>query len=729
MNKLVTALLLGVTIFGAKPVEAQHSVARQWNEALLDAIRIDTPRPTVHSRNLFHSSVAMYDAWSAYDGTALPYMLGHSQYGIDCAYSYPDLSGSSAADVDETVSYAAYRVLSHRFENSPGSATSLANFDALMGTMGYDVNFTSDDYESDGPAALGNYIAQCVIDHGHLDYSNEGGNYTYSDDYYKPYNTPMDPNLSGTQGGVLDINRWQPLTPVTNNTQRFLHPNWGDVYGFALTSDDLTIRSRDGYDYHMYYDPGMPPLMNPNIGGMDDDFKWAFALVAVWSSHLDPNNGVMWDISPGGKGNSPPLPTTIEGLRAHYNLIDGGQAGEGRDVNPATGLPYDEQLVPLGDFARVLSEFWADGPASETPPGHWYTLLNYVNDHPDLEKRFRGEGEILDDLAWDVKGYLALGGAMHDAAIATWAAKGYYDYIRPVSAIRAMGEYGQSSDPGLPSYHPFGLPLIDDHIAIVESGDPLAGVGDENVGKIKLYAWKGHGYIPDPETDVAGVDWILSEDWWPYQKHSFVTPPFAGYTSGHSAFSRAGAEVLTMLTGDEYFPGGMGEFHAAQNSFLGFEDGPSVDVTLQWATYRDASDEASLSRLWGGIHPPVDDVPGRLIGKQAGTNAFLRAEQYFMGASPVAVDPQPIAGTSGVSAYPNPVRSGQPLTVDVRVQSSDVIVSVYNIVGRMVATENLSVRDGSDNLTLDTSDYASGIYLIKVAGDHVNETSRFVVVN
>ena len=61
------------------------------------------------------------------------------------------------------------------------------------------------------------------------------------------------------------------------------------------------------------------------------------------------------------------------------------------------------------------------------------------------------------------------------------------------------------------------------------------------------------------------------------------------------------------------------------------EDGPSVDITLQWATYRDASDEASLSRIWGGIHPPVDDVPGRIIGMQAGTNAFNRAEQYFNG--------------------------------------------------------------------------------------------------
>jgi hypothetical protein len=52
-------------------------------------------------------------------------------------------------------------------------------------------------------------------------------------------------------------------------------------------------------------------------------------------------------------------------------------------------------------------------------------------------------------------------------------------------------------------------------------------------------------------------------------------------------------------------------------------------MTLQWATYRDASDQCSLSRIWGGIHPPADDIPGRLIGITIGTNAFNLAEKYF----------------------------------------------------------------------------------------------------
>jgi len=89
--------------------------------------------------------------------------------------------------------------------------------------------------------------------------------------------------------------------------------------------------------------------------------------------------------------------------------------------------------------------------------------------------------------------------------------------------------------------------------------------------------------------------------------------------------------LLTALTGSEYFPGGMSEFEISANDFLVFERGPSVDMTLQWATYRDAADQTSLSRIWGGIHPPADDIPGRAIGEQVGLDAFARARQYFNG--------------------------------------------------------------------------------------------------
>ncbi len=150
-------------------------------------------------------------------------------------------------------------------------------------------------------------------------------------------------------------------------------------------------------------------------------------------------------------------------------------------------------------------------------------------------------------------------------------------------------------------------------------------------GRIAVLAWRGHDYIGNPETDTAGVGWILAENWWPYQRPTFVTPPFAGYVSGHSTYSRAAAELMTLMTGTPYFPGGLGEFFCAMNEFLVFEDGPSMDVTLQWATYNDASDQTSLSRIWGGIHPGADDLPGRIIGTYIAPDSYSLAQTYFEG--------------------------------------------------------------------------------------------------
>ena len=70
-----------------------------------------------------------------------------------------------------------------------------------------------------------------------------------------------------------------------------------------------------------------------------------------------------------------------------------------------------------------------------------------------------GSATAVDPLEWDVKLYLALNGAVHDAAVAAWGLKGYYDSVRPISMIRYMGGLGQSSDPDGPSYDPDGLPL------------------------------------------------------------------------------------------------------------------------------------------------------------------------------------------------------------------------------------------------------------------------------
>lgn len=713
--------------------QAQHSVSRQWNEVLLEAIRNDFARPTVHARNLFHTSIAMYDAWAAYDHTADMYFLGKI-----VSFEGVSVPSNVQAAREEAISYATYRLLMHRFRNSPGATESLARFDSLLTELGYDASLTSMDYFNGSPAALGNYIGQRLIDFGLHDGANEQN--AYANLYYEPANPSLIPILPGNPD-IVDLNRWQPLTlkvfidqagnVIPINTPEFLSPEWGEVAKFALTEADLNIYKRDGYNYRVYHDPGAPPhLDTTSVGGLSEEYKWGFSLVSVWSSHLDPTDGVMLDISPASIGNNPEFPQTIEGHRNFYNLPEGGDPGTGHAVNPHTGQAYQPQLVPRGDYARVLAEFWADGPDSETPPGHWFTLLNYVNDHPLFEKKFRGQGAILDDLEWDAKAYFVMGGAVHDAAVTAWGVKGWYDYIRPISAIRCMADRGQSSDPNLPRFDPGGIPLVDGFIELIAPGDSLAGENGEQINKIKLYAWRAHDFIDDEETDVAGVGWILAENWWPYQREFFVTPPFAGYVSGHSTFSRAAAEVMTLLTGDAFFPGGMGEFYCKKNEFLVFEDGPSVDLTLQWATYRDASDQCSLSRIWGGIHPPADDILGRLMGEKIGIDAFQLAEQYFSGQI-TNVDRAPSTqALPAATIYPNPIRKGTLLKIELNRQPSDLDLKLYNILGQIIHSEKVSgLTQNQQLITINTNYMASGLYFLRITGNKFRSTHKVLIIN
>ncbi|MDZ7692096.1 MAG: T9SS type A sorting domain-containing protein [Balneolaceae bacterium] len=714
-----------LTVFAAifclgilNPVAAQHSVARLWNEQLLEAIREDLARPTVHARNLFHTSIAMYDGWAVYDEGAEPYLLGKTVDRLTVPFEGISQPEDLQEARKETISYAAYRLLSHRFRESPGAAASLARFNSLMSDLGYNTAFTSTNYSSGSPAALGNYIAEKIIEYGMQDGSNEQNG--YANRFYKPVNPPLVPELAGNQQ-VTDPNRWQPLSfevfvdqagnIIEGNTPEFLGAEWGQVDNFALSNADLLFFERDEYAYWVYHDPGPPPFLQDGADGEESSsYKWSFALVSAWSSHLDPSDGVMWDISPASIGNIQQFPASSEKYGAFYNFFEGGDIGTGRDRNPHTGEPYEPQLVPRGDYTRVLAEFWADGPNSETPPGHWFTILNYVNDHPLLEKRYKGTGPELNDLEWDVKVYFVLGGAVHDAAVSAWGIKGWYDYVRPISAIRYMAGLGQSSDPDLPSYHPQGMPLIEGLIELVEEDDALAVENEGNIGKIKIFAWRGHSHIDNQETDMAGVGWILAENWWPYQQPTFITPPFAGYISGHSTFSRAAAEVLTLFTGDAYFPGGMGEFVAKKNEFLEFEQGPSQDIILQWATYRDASDQTSLSRIWGGIHPPSDDMPGRKIGQKVGIAAFEKADRYFNGKVESGDGKMPLT-----TAYPNPVQSGDPITIDFVDPVTGVTIQLYNILGQQVRTRRLSFI--KNQTTFDTHALASGFYIIRIMGE------------
>ncbi len=143
-------------------------------------------------------------------------------------------------------------------------------------------------------------------------------------------------------------------------------------------------------------------------------------------------------------------------------------------------------------------------------------------------------------------------------------------------------------------------------------------------------AWRGAP--ADPTTETSGVGWIRAVDWVPYQRPNFVSPSFAGYVSGHSAFSRAAAVVLESMTGSAYFPGGISGTTVSAGDLV-HEQGPTTDLRLEWATYYDASDQAGVSRLYGGIHISADDLIGREIGHECGRGAWVLANRYFDGSA------------------------------------------------------------------------------------------------
>lgn len=644
---LILCLILQFGV-NAQSINKDHSAARVWMDAYVQAIKEDGLGPTIHARNMFHLSVAMYDSWEVYNGDKLnTFFLGKTFGNYDCEFEGfpPPENLDSARNV--TINFAAYRFIMGKYEFYSSKVRNSDVFIALFDSLGFNFRFTSTDYSKGSPAALGNYIATQLVQFAIEE--NVGDEDGYEAEMYNPINVPLRPELTGNPS-LTHKNRWQPLAVRKyidakgwDATLRdwnyllilprdiFLTPQWGRVTPFAMGGTERTSTVRNGYEFIIYNDPGAPPFI-----GLDAEntkaYQWNFALVASWGGHNDPDDETMIDISPRSIGTSKGLlPDSYAEYVDFFNLEDGGCKTKPNKVNPFTDKPYEPNLVKRGDYTRLIAEYWVDGVNTLSPPGHWVDNFNATSDSPRFEKRWGGKGNVLNDLEWDIKSYFALTGALHDAGISAWSAKSYYDYIRPISAIRWMSQKGQCSDSTLSNYHLEGIPLIEGRIEMITKKDPLVGENKENLGKIKVYSWNGPDNIDDPKIDVAGAGWILAGNWWPYQRYSFATPPFAGYISGHSTFSVAAAEIISSITGDPFFPGGLKEITFEKDSFLEFENGPSETITLQWATYREAADETCLSRIWGGIHPPVDDIEGRKIGEKVAVQAFEYANQIFKG--------------------------------------------------------------------------------------------------
>lgn len=433
----------------------------------------------------------------------------------------------------EAMSFAGYRILVDLFPAQQPI------FEDLMTELGYDP--TNDSTDVSTPAGIGNVSAAGLLAIRHADGANQLGDSPEGDG--TPYSNTTAYTPTNSPGDTANIVLWTPERVPIDSTeqtldhvQEFLTPHWGDVEPFALAS---------------------PSQFRP-------DAPQAFLLVAG-SVDFQAKTVTLED------GTELNIDRSLIGSVINPGFIDQAQ----RVIDASASLT-DEQ--------KLIAEFWEDAKDTSFPPGTWMTFGQFVSGRDE---------HSLDE---DAKLFLALSNAIFDASIATWEAKVFYDYVRPVRAIRELGELG------------------------------LIGQFNAALGGHAISAWT-------PDTGTTEV--ILASEFLTYQTPGGdPSPPFAEYTSGHSTFSAAGATILEWFTESSGF-GGEVAFEIGESRF---EPGqvPAAPVTLQWETFRQAADEAGLSRIYGGIHFDEGDLHGRSMGNQVAELTWSRAQQLFSGNTPTS---------------------------------------------------------------------------------------------
>lgn len=522
--------------------DASPTVSVIWDRTVQQMIIENTGAngPTIASRAYAMVHTAMYDAWSSYDDTAVrvSFDLEGDNAGLEA------LAISTDANKEKAMSFAAFTVLSQLL---PGQDALLET--VMQDRLGYDL---TDDGSVE--AAIGIDAAEDLLALRIDDGSNEAGGYTGTF-------TPTNPDPSQ----INDITAWTPESvPIDPEGvapyQEFLTPQWGEVESFALLED-----ANGDTDFSATLP--VPPKAFFADAYADSVLNFDAATITL-SADLE-LAGVTYLA-----GETIDVSQALIGPVINQGFID--QAME--VVNISANLTDEE---------KIIAEFWEDAGQTAFPPGTFMTFAQFVS--------ARDDHSIDDDAAM----FLAMGNAVFDAGIATWEAKVEYDYVRPVRAIRDLGELGLIGEMGV---------------------DEITG----ETGYV-VQAWGG---IDDTGAG-RGTMTILAENFVTFQRpDSDASPPFSEYTSGHSGFSSAGAEVLLRFTGSDDF-GGSVTFEPGSTQFeLGV---PLVETTLSWDTFSEAADEAGLSRLYGGIHFTDGDENGRDLGRQVGADAYDLAQMFLDG--------------------------------------------------------------------------------------------------
>ena len=549
-------LTIRVTVLVAALVcatSASASVVSDWNAVALAEVRFSRALrngPPIVARALAIAHTCMYDAWAAYD---------------DVAVGITDPMGSRRQPADartdenkaKAVSFAAYRCLRNLYPDGslpPPLEQPSVRLNAMLESLGYSLDETcqtDEDCRNSDPttaADIGNLAAQAVIDARRHDGSNQYGDLT-------PAPCPL--------------------------TAEWALPCAAAPYGQTSANPDRTGAYSDyvAADYAPYVPTN--PLMgycNPLID------------VCTRQEIVDPNHWqpLIYDAGQAcldaGRGTEETCPQIQTFVAPHWERVT--------PFALTSASQFDDQLIiPPPDYAKnpgqyqanvnsmiqysrslntqrkLIVEYWADGPSSELPPGHWGLFAQFVSQR---------DNHTIDQ---DAKMFFAMHNASFDAGIVAWHIKRRYNGVRPITAIR-FAKRGQS-----------------------------------------INAWGGPG---------RPIEQIPGEKWSPYNPGSNLTPPFPGYFSGHSVFSRSSATVLALFTGSDLF----GFSTVLPPNFGRVEPGiPTEPTTFFYETFSDAADEAGLSRLYGGIHFEDDNTTAQSVGYLIGVQAWEKALTYFNGMS------------------------------------------------------------------------------------------------
>jgi PAP2 superfamily len=520
------------------PCDGDSAILR-WDEQLLSVIRAypAATGPTITARALGVLHTATYDAWAAYD----PIAKGTNPNGN--GPSQQDKALITEANKKEAISYAAYRVLVDLFPPVAGKFPPTGGYqhpDVLLKGINnppnpppnppYDPANTTLASPTDTkatPAAVGNLAAKAVLDFRHNDRSNQLGGYADTTTGYKWKNE---------WNSVTNKWKWQPLCVLTPAGVAA----WKLNPSMPLTPSDCPPPPAPQGSYYVQQRP-----LTPHWGNV------------ITFSGLGPSG--------------------------FQRMVPGPPKGPGgigySDAEVATALADADLSGADGDRRKAISEYWADGPGTEFPPGHTAVFAQALS-----RKKFLNSTDSNAKLDYDAKLFFMVGNAMMDSSIASWWLKFYYDFWRPTTAIRYLYDSTRTPTP----------PLVK--------------------------SWLGPG---------LGYDMVKGEKWLPYQALNVVTPPFPEYPSGHSTFTAAGATLLSLFNGGDTF--GASVIIGKGSSKIEPNITPATDVTLSWATFSDSSLEAGMSRRYGGIHFNSGDLHGRGVGRQVANYVYSKAQNYIKG--------------------------------------------------------------------------------------------------